>query len=216
MSQTMAQTALDLQTSASPDTSGLLMADMGSNSGQIPCNDLNPFNGLQSMNGSVDSNQNHENFLTRLNSYCDLIIRDLNEFGFCVIDDFLENGSEILSEVILMYTNGRFKAGQVVNNKVMDTHMIRGDHIAWVDGTEQDSFNIGFLIQSLDYIIMRCNTSHTSGELSKYMIKRRTKAMIACYPGNNSKYVRHIDNPNNDGRCVTCIYYLNKDYNREV
>lgn len=40
--------------------------------------------------------------------------------------------------------------------------------------------------------------------------------MVACYPGNDTKYLRHIDNPNADGRCMTCIYYINKDWNVEV
>ena len=40
--------------------------------------------------------------------------------------------------------------------------------------------------------------------------------MVACYPGNDTKYLRHIDNPNDDGRCMTVIYYINKDWNVEV
>lgn len=160
--------------------------------------------------------QNRDFVLNNLSRYCHIILRDMNKYGFCVIDDFLQIGDEILSEVLNLYDRGLFKAGQVVNSKEnLNSKWIRGDRIIWVEGNERICSNIGFLVRILDSIISRCNSTALD-EFLKYKITRRTKAMIACYPGNFTKYVRHVDNPNNDGRCITSIYYLNKDYNRDV
>ena len=63
---------------------------------------------------------------------------------------------------------------------------------------------------------MTANKLEDNGSLGQYHIKGRTNAMVACYPGEGSHYVKHVDNPNGDGRCVTAIYYLNKNWNPEV
>lgn len=36
--------------------------------------------------------------------------------------------------------------------------------------------------------------------------------MLTCYPGEGSRYIRHVDNGNENGRKLTAIMYLNPDW----
>ncbi|XP_051503135.1 prolyl hydroxylase EGLN3-like isoform X3 [Myxocyprinus asiaticus] len=117
-------------------------------------------------------------------------------------------GERVLQEVRRIHQSGTMQDGQLVSQKLGKSKAIRGDKIAWVDGTESCCQNIGFLLTRMDKVI-----THADGKLEKFKIRGRHKAMVACYPGNGAGYVKHVDNPNADGRCVTCIYYLNKNWN---
>ncbi|XP_034284244.1 egl nine homolog 1 [Pantherophis guttatus] len=141
------------------------------------------------------------------------IVPCMNKHGICVVDDFLgkELGGQIEQEVRALHHTGRFTDGQLVSQKSDSSRDIRGDKITWVEGKEPGCKTIGKLMNSMDDLIRHCN-----GKLGNYKINGRTKAMVACYPGNGTGYVRHVDNPNGDGRCVTCIYYLNKDWDAKV
>ncbi|CAK9807639.1 Egl nine homolog 1 (Fragment) [Anthophora plagiata] len=144
------------------------------------------------------------------------VIKDMDEYGMCVVDNFLgaEKGLQVLNEVLNMYSAGLFKDGQLVSNKAgaNDLKTIRGDQITWLDGKEKQCQNIGMLISQVDAVIMRANKMCNNGKMGNYTINGRTKAMVACYPGHGSHYVKHVDNPNRDGRCITAIYYLNRDW----
>ncbi|XP_049645617.1 egl nine homolog 1 isoform X1 [Suncus etruscus] len=141
------------------------------------------------------------------------IVPCMNKHGICVVDDFLgkETGMQIGDEVRALHDTGRFTDGQLVSQKRDSSKDIRGDKITWIEGKEPGCETIGLLMSSMDDLIRHCN-----GKLGNYKINGRTKAMVACYPGNGTGYVRHVDNPNGDGRCVTCIYYLNKDWDAKV
>ncbi|XP_041645634.1 egl nine homolog 1 [Cheilinus undulatus] len=137
------------------------------------------------------------------------IVPCMNKHGICVVDNFLgaETGQGILENVKALHKTGKFTDGQLVSQKSDSTKDIRGDKITWIEGRESGCEKIRFLMSRMDDLIRHCN-----GKLGNYTINGRTKAMVACYPGNGTGYVRHVDNPNGDGRCVTCIYYLNKDW----
>ncbi|XP_065073253.1 egl nine homolog 1 [Ochlerotatus camptorhynchus] len=150
-----------------------------------------------------------------LEEACHSLIRDMNEYGVCVLDNFLgqDRGLHVLQEVTNMYSSGVFKDGQLVSNKGgKNMRHIRGDKIVWIGGGEPGCNNIGYLINRVDAIITNCKRMINNGKLGQYNIRERTKAMVACYPGHGSHYVKHVDNPNRDGRCITAIYYLNLNW----
>lgn len=150
-----------------------------------------------------------------LDEACRNLIRDMNEYGVCVLDNFLgqERGLRVLQEVTGMYSSGVFRDGQLVSKRVgQNQRHIRGDKITWIGGKERGCSNIGYLINRVDAVITNCRRMKNNGKLGRYNIRERTKAMVACYPGHGAHYVKHVDNPNHDGRCITAIYYLNLNW----
>uniref|UniRef100_UPI00358E2C39 egl nine homolog 1 isoform X2 n=1 Tax=Myxine glutinosa TaxID=7769 RepID=UPI00358E2C39 len=136
----------------------------------------------------------------------------LTKHGICVLDGFVGDGlgDAVLGEVRVLQQDGRLCDGQLVSRRP-DSSVVRGDKITWVEGREAGCGAIAVLLARIDELILHCH-----GRLGRYLINGRTKGMVACYPGNGTGYVRHVDNPNGDGRCVTCIYYLNKNWNTKA
>ncbi|KAM3958121.1 HIF prolyl hydroxylase [Aphomia sociella] len=146
---------------------------------------------------------------------CQRLIRDMTQYGVCVLDNFLgkDRGMLVLNEVKAMHRSGIFTAGQVVSNPgSTEAQTVRSDQTTWIDGKEPHCHYIKQLISQVDNIVLRANKMPSNGKMGDYMINGRTKAMVACYPGSGSHYVKHVDNPNKDGRCITAIYYLNLDW----
>ncbi|XP_026162515.1 prolyl hydroxylase EGLN3 isoform X1 [Mastacembelus armatus] len=139
------------------------------------------------------------------------IVPCMNSYGMCFIDNFLGSriGNRILHEVQDLHRAGSMQDGKLASRGLDNTRSIRGDQIVWVEGKEPGCENIGYLLSRMDKLV-----TYADGKLGKHKVRGRlNKAMVACYPGNGAGYVKHVDNPNSDGRCITCIYYLNKNWN---
>ncbi|KAG8449627.1 hypothetical protein GDO86_016315 [Hymenochirus boettgeri] len=142
------------------------------------------------------------------------VVPRLLSSGFCYLDKFLgeEIGNRVLERVRQMHQDGSLKDGQLAGHlQGISKKHLRGDKIAWIAGTEEGCESIGLVLSVIDRLVVLCGD-----HLGQYYVKERSKAMVACYPGNGAGYVRHVDNPTGDGRCITCIYYLNKDWNAKV
>lgn len=161
----------------------------------------------------------HSSWLRQISSE---IVKDMRRYGLSVVDNLyarlgLQTLSEsILTEVTNLYQkNPRvFRDGGLVRDVLPSNELVRSDKVVWFKGNENYCRNINFLIRTIDTIVSMCSmiTEEAPNPIKDCTIRSRTKAMVACYPGNQSRYVKHVDNPQGDGRCITCIYYLNKNW----
>ncbi|XP_008283105.1 prolyl hydroxylase EGLN3 isoform X2 [Stegastes partitus] len=138
------------------------------------------------------------------------VVPALLAHGFFYLDGLLGElaGGAVLDQVKELHRTGALQDGRLASSAPgVHRSSIRGDKIAWVSGSERGCEAVSFLLSLIDKLVSVC-----AGRLGSKEIRERSKAMVACYPGNGSGYVKHVDNPNRDGRCITCIYYLNKNW----
>lgn len=130
-----------------------------------------------SMN-STDINQQKRTTLEWVMQMCQFVVRDLEKYGICVVDNFMgaERAASIHHSVSSMYHSGVFVEGETVRSTSETTQNIRSDKIAWVDGTEKNCVDIAFLISTVDAIIMNSvRMMRGNGKLGQIAIGGRTK-----------------------------------------
>ncbi|XP_060062881.1 egl nine homolog 1-like [Ylistrum balloti] len=147
------------------------------------------------------------------------VVDELKKRNFCVVDSLFEDEhvNRILAEIKsldakLLLKTGKLAGGRTSddnNQKVLKSE-IRSDRMAWVDRNQEDIPNIGRAVERLDSILTDLNPLLKGQDC---FINSRTKVMVTCYPGEGTCYRRHVDNPTKDGRRITCILYLNRNWN---
>uniref|UniRef100_A0AAF5PV59 hypoxia-inducible factor-proline dioxygenase n=1 Tax=Wuchereria bancrofti TaxID=6293 RepID=A0AAF5PV59_WUCBA len=150
-----------------------------------------------------------------LKCIADHAIKCLNDYGWAIIDNFLGQNrcSHIHREMNYLYNSGVFKPGQLMETRMdSNSQNIRSDEVYWFDSNDERvsvAMTVRLLVSMIDSIIV-----HFNGRIP-YEINGRSRAMLAIYPSNGTHYVKHIDNPMKDGRCITAIYYCNQNWDVE-
>lgn len=152
-----------------PYTSESLMKNIALHSSDCSKNKMPPTTEEQ-----YDTSKTYFSVLEHRNSMlADYACNCLNRYGVCVIDNFLGNskGLEILDQVRDMHSAGIFKKGQLMSaSGTSNLNHVRGDVLTWVDGSQDGCEDIGFLISSMDAVVLKCG-----GNLKHCNINGRTK-----------------------------------------
>ncbi|XP_069118295.1 egl nine homolog 1-like isoform X2 [Argopecten irradians] len=147
------------------------------------------------------------------------VMDNLNNNNFCVVDSLFEDHhlDRVLAEIKSLDAKSQLKTGKLAGGRTSDDNNqkelraeIRSDRMAWVDRNQEDIPQIGRAVERLDSIMTDLNSLFEDKDC---FINSRTKVMVTCYPGEGTCYRRHVDNPTKDGRRITCILYLNRDWN---
>lgn len=164
----------------------------------------------------------------------------LRRDGFVVLDNFLgqEEFAKVLNDVKaardkgLMSIEGKIGGGREgdVNQSSVDVE-VRNDILGWLDcsmkpasstlachfeddsSVKKEQTALTYLVQRMETLVMEMKP-HCSNEKELSGVNSRSRVMCTCYPATStgSRYTAHVDNANHNGRRITAIYYLNKDY----
>eukprot|EP01062_Namystynia_karyoxenos_P006865 TRINITY_DN123_c0_g1_i1.p1 TRINITY_DN123_c0_g1~~TRINITY_DN123_c0_g1_i1.p1 ORF type:complete len:415 (+),score=129.61 TRINITY_DN123_c0_g1_i1:61-1245(+) len=149
--------------------------------------------------------------------------RCLLQHNFAVLDNFWPDAEcrQMRAEMDAEWKKGGLTLGKLGRGALADSGpnvtTMRSDLIAWREGgdpgtaaaTRYMENRADVFTQKLAYFLT------TTGAEQHWDVQRRSKMMMAVYPGDGAHYVKHHDNPNCNGRKVTLLLYLNEDWRPE-
>jgi SM-20-related protein len=135
------------------------------------------------------------------------LIVDVTTHGYGICDDFLtvSEVDDLLKRLNFRYENGSFKQAKVGKLDIATVaENVRGDQILWLEEDSSDVAERIILDKNLlliDYLNVSC-----------YLGIKHCEVHFAKY-GEGKFYKRHVDAfQNQQGRVLSIIYYLNKDW----
>ena len=157
--------------------------------------------------------------LVSLQELSDMMLLDLENRNFSVVDNYVEESliGQVMEEVRKLYEEtSSFQPGQLTSINKNSGHPaqankeVRGDLVTWVDSTTYPEMkSLMSAVRRTDELIAMMSSDQ---KLVGCNIRSRSSVMVACYPGQGTRYKRHVDNPYKDGRKLTTILYLNENY----
>jgi hypoxia-inducible factor (prolyl hydroxylase) len=146
--------------------------------------------------------------------------RRLAEHGWCTIEDFV-GASELQllrAQARALYaseqgpfTLGRTGGGKGGSGQKFSTEEVRGDRIAVLDSEDSRVPALSDLMHACD----RCVAALAAGCAGLRRVLRRSKPILACYPGDGARYIKHLDNAGSNSRLLTVLVYLNEGWAAE-
>ena len=152
---------------------------------------------------------------TLLKCYEDLVnclISSLTSYGICVVDNYIHHHlvEQMLQEVVALCTTEQPHYGERERQT-----QYRSDKVRWVNGTEKLCSKLQLLIRSFDSLVRSFTSNDFPAKAGPGLVTRKSNMQLSYFPPASFGYKRHIDNPNNNGRVITSVFYLNQGYNRD-
>eukprot|EP00966_Prymnesium_polylepis_P165957 3836251-Prymnesium_polylepis.1 len=136
--------------------------------------------------------------------------------GAPAIDNLLRGVLELHGSDASPFVAGKTGGGPNGGGQKYAESVVRGDHIAVLgDGEESRVPGLDALLRRADEFVEGMARAAVP---ALRRVTSRSRPMLACYPGNGARYVRHLDNPGGErsnGRLLTLLVYLNAEWQPE-
>lgn len=180
---------------------------------------------------SPQCNKQHSSITNIDSSVISRISEELQTQHYAIIDNFLTESltKELYKEVKLMHINDELKLGKTGGGRAGEEEKINGnrfDLITYVNvdtndekkqdnqtselHNQDDKSSFTHFVDNLDGMIHEL--CHNIDDLKNKVINRGN-VMVSCYE-KDAYYISHVDNPNNNGRVLTALLYLNPSWQK--